>query len=42
MAPAKHDMNLKTGNELHENSYFQSMQVISAIPEGSKFIIKKT
>ena len=33
---------LKTEHELHENSYFQWLQVISAIPEGWKFIIKET
>ena len=33
---------LKTEHELHENSYFQWLQLISAIPEGWKFIIKET
>ena len=33
---------LKIEHELHENSYFQWLQVISAIPEGWKFIIKET
>ena len=33
---------LKTELELHENSSFQWLQLISAIPEGWKFIIKET
>ena len=33
---------LKTEHELHESSYFQWLQLISAIPEGWKFIIKET
>ena len=33
---------LKTEHELHENSNFQWLQVISAIPEGWKFITKET
>ena len=33
---------LKTEHKLHENSYFQWLQLISAIPEGWKFIIKQT
>ena len=33
---------LKTEHELHENSSFQWLQLISAIPEGWKFIIKET
>ena len=32
---------LKTEHELHENSYFQWLQLISAIPEGRKFMIKE-
>ena len=32
----------KTEHELHKNSYFQWLQLISAIPEGRKFIIKET
>ena len=33
---------LKTEHELHESSYFQWLQLISAIPERWKFIIKET
>ena len=33
---------LKTEHELHENSYFQWLQQIKAIPEGWKSIIKGT
>ena len=33
---------LKTEHDLHESSYFQWLQLISAIPEGWKFIIKET
>ena len=33
---------LKTEHKLHENFYFQWLQLISAIPEGWKFIIKET
>ena len=33
---------LNTEYELRENSYFQWLQLISAIPEGWKFIIKET
>ena len=33
---------LMTEHELHENSYFQWGQLISAIPKGWKFIIKET
>ena len=33
---------LKTEHELHENSCFQWLQLISAIPGGWKFIIKET
>ena len=33
---------LKTEHELPENSYFQWLQLISAILEGWKFIIKET
>ena len=32
---------LRTEHELYENSYFQWLQLISAIPEEWKFIIKK-
>ena len=40
MVPLKHE--LKTEHELHENSYFQWLQLISATPAGWKYIIKKT
>ena len=33
---------IKTEHELHENSYFQWLQLISAIPEERKFVIKET
>ena len=42
MAPLRNGMIFKTEHELHENSYFQWLQLISAIPEGWKFIIKET
>ena len=41
MAPLKKGMNLRL-NTKHENSYFQWLQLISAIPERWKFIIKET
>ena len=31
-----------TEHELHENSYIQWSKMISAIPEGLKFVIKET
>ena len=34
-------LELKAEYKLHEVSYFQWLQLISAIPEGSKFIIKE-
>ena len=33
---------LNTEHQLHENSYFQWLQLVCAIPEGWKFIIKET
>ena len=33
---------LKTEHKLHQNSYFEWLRLISAIPEGCKFIIKET
>ena len=41
MAPLKNGMNLSL-NTKHENSYFRWLRLISAIPEGWKFIIKET
>ena len=38
----KNGHELKTEHQRHENSYFQWLQLISAIAEGWKFIIKET
>ena len=42
MTPLKKWHGLKTEHKLHENSYFQWLRLISAIPEGWIFIIKET